>query len=119
MALLESSHLLLAISPSVSLICSHTTERSRSCAMLGASHALQARDDLMAAARKSPEAKEIRADLEKLKKLEEEADANARALWKKNFIAEKMSTRARYGAMSVSGTRDLEFVRSYSFRHKK
>ena len=63
---------------------------------------VKARDDLTSAARKAPDAREIREALSRLRSLEEEADANARALWKKDFITETMSVRAQYGAMSVA-----------------
>ena len=89
---------------------------------------VKARDDLMSAARKAPDAKEIRDDLTSLRVLEEEEEAyaswasnpllagqsqsicldptpcvfrSARALWKQNFITDEMSLRAQSGVTSV------------------
>ena len=63
---------------------------------------VKARDDLNAAARQAPEMREIRVELDLVKKLEEEEAEKAKQLWKKNFIAEQMSFRAQQGAASVS-----------------
>ncbi|KAL1496800.1 hypothetical protein AB1Y20_014386 [Prymnesium parvum] len=63
---------------------------------------VNARDDLLSAARKAPDAKEIRDEIAKLKQLEKAQEEDAKSLWKKNFITEQMSVRAQHGVMSVS-----------------
>jgi hypothetical protein len=66
---------------------------------------VKAKDDLLSAARRNPDSKEIRAELEEIKHLEEEEAADAKELWKANFITEQMSFRAQQGASSVSEVR--------------
>ena len=63
---------------------------------------VKAKDDLLSAARCDPSLKEIRKELNEVKRLEKEDDKAARALWKSNFIAEQMSFRAQQGEASVA-----------------
>ena len=62
----------------------------------------KAKDDLMVAARRAPDSREVRAELEEVRRLEAEEEEGAKELWKQNFITEQMSFRAQQGAASVS-----------------